>query len=37
MIPLGRVSEFIYSITRIVVGFVFSLHGAQKLFGVRCR
>ena len=34
MIPLGRVSEFIYSITRIVVGFVFSLHGAQKLFGV---
>ena len=34
MRPLGRVSEFIYSITRIVVGFVFSLHGAQKLFGV---
>ena len=34
MRPLGRVSEFIYSITRIVVGFVFSLHGTQKLFGV---
>ncbi len=34
MKPLGRVSESIYSITRIVAGFVFFLHGAQKLFGV---
>lgn len=30
---LGRYSEPIYSLTRIVVGFLFLCHGAQKLFG----
>jgi putative oxidoreductase len=31
---LGRYSEEIYALVRIVVGFLFSCHGAQKLFGV---
>jgi len=31
---LGRFSSHIYAIMRIVVGFMFSCHGAQKLFGV---
>ncbi len=31
---LGRYSEFAYSILRIVVGFTFACHGAQKLFGL---
>jgi putative oxidoreductase len=30
---LGRFSEHIYGILRIVVGFLFACHGAQKLFG----
>lgn len=31
---LGRWSDQIYAILRIVVGFLFACHGAQKLFGV---
>ena len=34
MQPLGNLTELLYSLTRIVVGFTFALHGAQKLFGV---
>ena len=34
MQPLGNLTELIYSATRLVVGFTFALHGAQKLFGV---
>lgn len=34
MQPLGNLSEPIYSLTRLAVGFTFALHGAQKLFGV---
>ena len=34
MQPLGNLTELIYSMTRLVVGFTFALHGAQKLFGV---
>ncbi len=30
---LGRYSGYIYSIFRIVIGFMFMLHGTQKLFG----
>jgi putative oxidoreductase len=30
---LGRFVEPIYALFRIVAGFTFSLHGAQKLFG----
>ena len=30
---LGRFSPYIYAIMRIVVGFIFMLHGTQKLFG----
>ncbi len=29
---LGRYSEFLYAILRIVVGLTFACHGAQKLF-----
>ena len=32
--PLKSFSDVIYSITRIIVGFVFAQHGAQKLFAV---
>lgn len=31
---LGRFEDRIYALTRIVVGFLFFCHGAQKLFGV---
>ena len=34
MQPLGNLTELIFSVTRLVVGFTFSLRGAQKLFGV---
>jgi putative oxidoreductase len=30
---LGQYANYIYSIVRIVVGFMFMLHGTQKLFG----
>jgi putative oxidoreductase len=30
---LGRYSAYIYAIVRIVVGFMFILHGTQKFFG----
>src|SRR5262245_35529361 len=30
---LGRYSAYIYAIVRIVVGFLFLLHGTQKLLG----
>jgi putative oxidoreductase len=31
---LGRYSEPLYAIMRVVVGLLFACHGAQKLFGV---
>ena len=31
---MRRLSDTVYSIMRIVVGFLFACHGAQKLFGV---
>jgi putative oxidoreductase len=31
---LGRYSNIIYAVLRIVVGLAFAVHGAQKLFGV---
>ena len=31
---LGRYSEWIYAIMRVVVGLLFACHGAQKLFGL---
>lgn len=31
---LGKYSEHVYAITRIVVGFLYACHGAQKLFGL---
>ena len=30
---LGRYASYVYAIFRIVVGFLFMLHGTQKLFG----
>lgn len=30
---LGRYSEYVYAIFRVVVGFMFMLHGTQKMFG----
>ena len=30
---LGRYSDFIFGITRIIVGIMFMMHGTQKLFG----
>ena len=37
MKPLRGLSEIVYSIARIVVGFSFSLHGVEKMFGVLTR
>lgn len=31
---MRRFTDIVYSIMRIVVGFLFACHGAQKLFGV---
>jgi putative oxidoreductase len=31
---LGRYADYVYPLTRIVIGFLFGCHGAQKLFGV---
>ncbi|MBN2243988.1 MAG: DoxX family protein [Acidobacteria bacterium] len=31
---LGKYSDILYSILRIVAGLLFALHGAQKLFGM---
>ncbi|MEP6783526.1 MAG: DoxX family protein [Acidobacteriota bacterium] len=31
---LGRLSPFVYALLRIVAGFAFAQHGAQKIFGV---
>lgn len=31
---LGRYSELLYVVMRVVVGLLFACHGAQKLFGV---
>ena len=31
---LGRYSEVLYTLMRVVVGLLFACHGAQKLFGV---
>lgn len=33
MVILGRYSSYVYAIFRVVVGFMFMLHGTQKLFG----
>mgnify|MGYP001386241601 CR=1 FL=1 len=37
MNALRAQSETIYSITRIVIGLLFSLHGVEKIFGVLSR
>ena len=37
MTRFQALSEMIYSITRIVIGFLFSLHGIEKIFGVMSR
>jgi putative oxidoreductase len=31
--PLGSVSDLTFSMLRIVAGYLFAIHGAQKLFG----
>ena len=31
---LDRYGDYVYPVVRIVVGFLFACHGAQKLFGV---
>jgi putative oxidoreductase len=31
---IGRYSEVLYAVMRVVVGLLFACHGAQKLFGV---
>jgi putative oxidoreductase len=31
---LGRYAPYLFALMRIVVGFLFACHGAQKLFGV---
>ena len=37
MTRFKTLSEMTYSITRIVIGFLFSLHGIEKIFGVMSR
>ena len=37
MKPLRGVSEVVFSIARMVVGFAFFLHGVEKMFGVLSR
>ena len=37
MKPLRGVSEVVFSIARMVVGFLFCLHGVEKMFGVLSR
>jgi putative oxidoreductase len=32
--PLGFASELVYAVVRVTVGFLFALHGAQKLFPI---
>jgi putative oxidoreductase len=32
--PLARYADVLFALLRIVAGFLFALHGAQKLFGV---
>ncbi len=32
--PFSKYSEIAYSLMRIVAGFLFSFHGAQKIFGL---
>ena len=34
MVILGRYSEYVYAIFRIVFGFLIMLHGTQKIFGI---
>ena len=34
MKPLGGVSEVVFSVARMTVGFSFCLHGVEKMFGV---
>ena len=31
---LGKYSEHLYALMRIIAGFLFACHGAQKLFGI---
>jgi putative oxidoreductase len=31
--PLGRFTEPLYAVLRIIAGLLFAMHGAQKLFG----
>ena len=31
---LSQFSDYIYTLFRIIIGFLFACHGAQKLFGV---
>jgi Predicted membrane protein len=33
MVILGRYSEYVYAIFRVVFGLLIMLHGTQKLFG----
>ena len=31
---LGKVTDFVFFLARVVIGFLYACHGAQKLFGV---